>query len=521
MQSLPPVKEPVHADAPPQLIWIAAAALPGLLVAGYYVLLSFRLAGEIGFPLDDSWIHAQFARNLATGRGFTYSGPEWVSGSTAPLWTVLLALVYMLVSEMVAAAVLLGVLMHGAVVWYTVRLCRLLGCGTVLSYLGGALSGVLPVLVWGTVSGMEVTLAAALVMGGLFHVLAWRGSGIPVLGVTLLGLSALARPESLAIAGVVAFAQGFRAGTWRTRLTRVLASALLAAALFLPLVVFSGLSIGRPLPTTFYAKSGPGITRAFETRDEAMARRDLLTFGPAAVGQFAAILEAQLGLVAWLVPLGIVACLASRPQRGAGLLMLTILVVVPYLMGVTAPQRLKPDNVRYAAQLVAPAAALVVFAVSWVVRNQRMAAVLASVAVVATGWRAAAGAEQYAVSVKNISELHVTAGRWLGEHLPPGAVVAVNDVGAIAFFSGLRILDLEGLVSPDVLPYRSLQNRGLQVVMAKHPDYLAIFPHWYPELSSRPDLFQEIYRFDIGDNVISAGATLIVYRTPWARESMR
>ena len=42
------------------------------------------------FPLDDSWIHLQFARNLAEGRGFSYNPGVPVSGSTAPLWTLAL-----------------------------------------------------------------------------------------------------------------------------------------------------------------------------------------------------------------------------------------------------------------------------------------------------------------------------------------------------------------------------------------------------------------------------------------------
>jgi arabinofuranosyltransferase len=110
----------------------------------------------------------------------------------------------------------------------------------------------------------------------------------------------------------------------------------------------------------------------------------------------------------------------------------------------------------------------------------------------------------------------VTTGRWISRHLPVDAVVAVNDVGAIAYFSGRRILDLEGLVSPDILPYRSLPDRGIRVVMDKRPNYLAIFPNWYPDIS-RSAALHEIHRVHISDNYISAGDTLIVYDTPWSR----
>ena len=37
-----------------------------------------------GFPLDDTWIHLQFARNVAEGHGFSFNPGVLSSGSTAP-----------------------------------------------------------------------------------------------------------------------------------------------------------------------------------------------------------------------------------------------------------------------------------------------------------------------------------------------------------------------------------------------------------------------------------------------------
>ena len=50
----------------------------------YFLWEEQSTAGTYGFPLDDSWIHAQFARNLALGNGFSYNPGVPVSGSTAP-----------------------------------------------------------------------------------------------------------------------------------------------------------------------------------------------------------------------------------------------------------------------------------------------------------------------------------------------------------------------------------------------------------------------------------------------------
>ena len=57
-----------------------------------FVAAELRIAGEIGLPLDDSWIHLRFADNLAAGHGFAINPGVPVAGSTAPLWTLCLAL---------------------------------------------------------------------------------------------------------------------------------------------------------------------------------------------------------------------------------------------------------------------------------------------------------------------------------------------------------------------------------------------------------------------------------------------
>ncbi len=493
------------------------ALLPGLLVAALYEYHAHAAAGVFGFPLDDSWIHAQFARNLATGRGFTYTGGQWVSGSTAPGWTILLALSYALVRDAVVAGIVLGGLCQIATGYYAIRLTELFEVPRPVACLAGTLTVVTPIVVWGAVSGMEVPLAAALVLAGLYHHFRARDrSGIQrYVGVGLLGASALARPENLAVVAIVVVGELGGRTAIHERVRRFFLGSLVAALLFAPLVGFSYTTIGRPLPTTFYAKSGPGLVRAIDTGDSVMARRALLTFGPRSAASFWSILQDQLGWMAWLSVLGALVSLASQ-RRDLAFTIVATLVVVPYAMGLVAPQRLKPDNVRYAAQLVVITCPLVVLAVWRALRRPTLAilclAAIAGVCAVRTAQRA----PDFARSVKNIEELHVTTGRWISRHLPVDAVVAVNDVGAIAYFSGRRILDLEGLVSPDILPYRSLPDRGIRVVMDKRPNYLAIFPNWYPDIS-RSAALHEIHRVHISDNYISAGDTLIVYDTPWSR----
>jgi len=87
--------------------------LAGLVVCLRYLLAEIaRLKGGLGFPLDDSWIHLEFARNLARGLGLSYNPGHLVTGSTAPLWTALLSLLFLLPGSVIAWTKALGIALH-------------------------------------------------------------------------------------------------------------------------------------------------------------------------------------------------------------------------------------------------------------------------------------------------------------------------------------------------------------------------------------------------------------------------
>src|SRR5262249_41592401 len=43
-------------------------------------------------------------------------------------------------------------------------------------------------------------------------------------------------------------------------------------------------------------------------------------------------------------------------------------------------------------------------------------------------------------------------GRWFGAHTPSTVTIATPDIGAIAYYSDRRVLDLAGLVTPEIVP---------------------------------------------------------------------
>ena len=77
----------------PRDLFILSAAV--VLIALVYLLASQFTYG-IGFPLDDLWIHQTYARNLAQHGEWAFRPGIPSAGSTAPLWSALLALGFLL-----------------------------------------------------------------------------------------------------------------------------------------------------------------------------------------------------------------------------------------------------------------------------------------------------------------------------------------------------------------------------------------------------------------------------------------
>ncbi|HSH04131.1 MAG TPA: hypothetical protein VLL52_16575, partial [Anaerolineae bacterium] len=130
-----------------------------VVVGAVYLLLSYGQSG-LGYPLDDAWIHQTYARNLGEHGVWAYwLGESTSAGSTAPLWTILLALGYWLGVPYLWWSYGLGLASWWVLLWASMRLFRCLwpAWGERDWLLGLVLVGMWP-LAWAAVSGMETLL---------------------------------------------------------------------------------------------------------------------------------------------------------------------------------------------------------------------------------------------------------------------------------------------------------------------------------------------------------------------------
>ena len=130
----------------------------------------------------------------------------------------------------------------------------------------------------------------------------------------------------------------------------------------------------------------------------------------------------------------------------------------------------------------------------------------------------------YAANVADIDCMHVAMGRWLAQNTRQDAVLATHDIGAIGYFSGRRVLDTSGLVTPAVLPHLQPGRRAdigvLAFLEGARPDYLVVMPTWYPELVRLEDHFEPLHEIALESRSVAAGDRLVVFRTKWASEGV-
>lgn len=522
----------------------AALGVGGLACLLYLAAELWLLSGGLGFPLDDSWIHLQFARNLATGHGLSYNAGEPVTGSTAPLWTAILALFFYLPGSVALWTKLAGAVLYLASVHATWKLARELDLPPALSGLAAGLTAATSWLVWSALSGMEVPLFCFLSLWGMvLHLRERRDPNRAPLSFLVFGLAALARPEGLLL---VVLALLDRLLVWRraasdapevpaedggeVRLLRPRLSPL-AWGLLLALLAVAGTFFfywqagGSLLPTTYAAK-GAGAVRRWLPNLQYL----YVIFGIFFRPQPYMALLAGAGILALGRRLG--------TERDRGLLPALWLVALPLAYSTLSPEgaKLIAGNFgRYYFPLFPPLVVLGVLglerAASALPRKLAvgpLALPLPALAVILLAWptvsNLAQGAGRYAQNVANVEDSDVKIARWLEGRLDPRAVLAVNDIGAIKFILPNPVVDIAGIASPDfsqdvrraMATGKSWDAALFTALEARRPDYLVVFPSWVPGLVRDPR-FRPVHGFSIPNNITMGGDEIGVFATPWTR----
>ena len=123
---------------------------------------------------------------------------------------------------------------------------------------------------------------------------------------------------------------------------------------------------------------------------------------------------------------------------------------------------------------------------------------------------------------RNILEQHVRAGLFLGSQNPRPHRLLLSDAGALPYVSGLPAFDLIGLGGYGGLPISKASRQGVGGALelleylpeSQRPDLMATYPGWWGNLVlwfGRP-----LRDFTVRGNVICGGSSKVIYGLNWA-----
>ena len=498
-----------RAENHPGVSLIYAAFFAFIAVCGFIV--TSQVVHGIGFPLDDAWIHQTYARNLALVGEWSFVPGHPSAGSTAPLWSILISIGYLFklapfLWTFFLGAVSLAVLAVTGEKWFRSLNIRFKG---LIPWAGIFLAGEWH-LIWSAASGMETTLFALLILV-IFYLLNTNKKEW-IVGC-LIGLSIWVRPDGITLLGPALFQYIMCGSSWKEKYRK---SRNLILPFLIPLsayLLFNQVISKTWLPNTFYAKQAEY-----------------------AVYQQIPLLERMFSL-------------ASLPLVGAGILLLPGFAffiwrsfknrswdraaVVIWWFGYNFLYALRLPVTYQHGRYIIPAmpvffiAGIVGLAEGYESLNYNISNSLKTgkralrwLRLMRFGWMAAVaalwlgmlgiGAFTYAQDVAIIDTEMVAASQWIAVNTPPGVTIGAHDIGALGYFGNRNILDLAGLVSPDVIPFIRDENALGNYLTENRADYLLTFPGWYPQLvKGRRILFQSSQEYSIS----AGGEKMTVY--PW------
>lgn len=465
-----------------------APYLVGAFAVLFYFLFSAAGQGP-GLPLDDGWIHQTYARNLAQSGRLAFAPGAVSAGSTSPLWTLLLAPGHLLPLPDLWWPYLLGVLSLLALLWAAMRVWRIVWPTHAMRdwVVGGALALSWPLL-WAAGSGMETLFFIALGFVLLARFLDGEAGG-GTLGL-LAGLLILARPEGVILTALIVAALLLQRKWRQTALFGVAALVPLA-----PYFLFNLTVSGVLWPNTFYAKQTEYAVLLAEPLPLRFVRLLFFSLGGPESG-WRGVSGAHLVLAPGLAVAGWRALRADWVQRR---LWRTLPLwwagghVLAYAMRL-------PVTYQHGRYLWAALPVWIMFGLAgWgtilqeLRRRGRMGRMLGQVAalsfVVLLVLFLLFGAAAYAEDVAFVENEMVDVALWLRDNTPPDALVAAHDIGALGYFARRPILDLAGLVSPQVIPMLQDEDALAHYVRETGAEYLVTAPGWpYQSLTAAADV---------------------------------
>ncbi|RPI19644.1 MAG: hypothetical protein EHM58_01185 [Ignavibacteriae bacterium] len=483
-----------------------------------YLLTEYIITGyQFGMPLDDSWIHFRFAENFALGHFYEFNIGDPTPGTTSPLWVVILSVPFLISRSLIlpyACAVTLLFFFLTCIEVY--RLALKLGFNKNYALLAGLLTVLNGRLIWSSLSGMEITLFCWLILVVLrIHLDEIDRKKIRVITGILLGIAALVRPETYLFGLLYYFSTLI---ILRKNLKENVFSIVFSFILFIiilsPYPVFSYLLTGKPLPNTFQGQQGalrflPDINFMNATW-RLFVKDNFIVFILWLLGSYLfikSVFKKQIAsnwllIYLWIILLPVISAFLTPNWRHHGRYLIPVIPFIN-LAAISILQKLLSHSEHSRLTFFKYKKAIISFIIFFSFIGMGLYGYLLG------------------MNVDNINDQQVNIANWINRNLPEEKIIALNDIGAITFLTGKKIIDMEGLVTPEMLKFRRLRLEDqdpnvMRFLQKNNVNYLIIYPEWYSYLMMyySPAL-EKIYSAKLDNNTICGGDEMFIFKINW------
>lgn len=461
-----------------------------LLLSLVMVSIFVIFAGGWGFPLDDSWIHQTYGRNLALNGEWAFIPSQPSAASTSPLYTVVLAIAYFFRIPYFLWTHLLGIL----ALTITASLgARMAEYALPESKNAGWWVGLMLImtwhLIWAAASGMETMLFGMMTIL-LIH-LAWRETDESrihetqpllirgaIFGIAT-ALTALARPEGVLLGGITAL---------------LMLIARPQGSLVKVITFGIGSAIGFTLMISPYLWLNWQLTESLlpNTANAKFEQHAILLQLPYWIRYRDLTLSISAGGQVMLIP-GMIAYVWMKLRDKDVLKGLFFLLPVFWGLAHIAlyAERLPAtyQHGRYIMPVLPPFIFSGVIGTIWLIHKNRkikgeaslamlrrlIVQVLAISAGVLTLAFIPLGLNAYANDVAVINSEMVASTEFIKENIPEDELMAIHDIGAVGYFASRDMIDIAGLVTPEIIPIIANGDALWDYMEANDARYLMAF----------------------------------------------
>jgi tetratricopeptide (TPR) repeat protein len=494
---------------------IAFLVLIPAILCYYYVFYAYSVNHENGFTLDDPWIHLTFARNLVEYGSFSYFKNQVVTaGSTSPIYTLILAIGFLITNNEMILSYVLGILFLMLAVFSFFKLSEMSFPKEYWLAIAAALIFALDRWMnFIAVSGMETTMYIFLLIICFYY---YRKRKAILFGLTL-GLVLWGRPDAVAFIGaIIADYMIFlymkkKSPKVNEELNVFIKPELIKSAVVFLIVIAAYFAMnlhlsGSLMPNTYEAK----LTYY---SPEFRSRTDFLKYE---VWQYFTDSAYLLLIIPFFIAVLKIFIDSGKLRYNQFLFPLIFIIALVFIYWYKLPYAHRFG--RYLMPIIPFYILLFVYGTREFYRylykyfnDKNLVNALNYIFFIIVIIYSALEYYQlrllYADQTHHISIRQVATAKWLHDHTPEGSIVATHDVGAIGYYSGREVIDVAGLINPEFI--KKLNDKDFSQFMVDEMkkyrvSYIAFLREWY-RVVNQPPLFttgdnnieiMDVFKFD-------------------------